>query len=143
MLKRDFDFVFLSKAGLMKPVNKKQTLGSIKKLERIYCMDFFDSRSYSERVYFQELNSLLVHSSDEVDFDNRVEMINAAKALISPILYKKEQFLKKLTGQHARLINLYPDTHSLRFSLNILQTTLMQDALNTLKIKERCALLSD
>ncbi|MBD8851201.1 hypothetical protein [Enterobacter hormaechei] len=143
MLKRDFDFVFLSKAGLMKPVNKKQTLGSIKKLERIYCMDFFDSCSYSERVYFQELNSLLVHSSDEVDFDNRVEMINAAKALTSPILYKKEQFLKKLMGQHARLINLYPDTHSLRFSLNILQTTLMQDALNTLKIKERCALLSD
>lgn len=143
MLKRDFDFVFLSKAGLMKLVNKKQILGSIKKLERIYCMDFFDSRSYSERVYFQELITLIGHSADEVDFDNRVEMINSTKALTSPILYKKEQFLKKLTGQHARLINLYPDTHSLRFSLNILQTTLMPGALNTLKIKERCALLSD
>lgn len=143
MLKRDFDFVFLSKAGLMKPVNKKQIYGSIKKLERIYCMDFFDNWSYAECFYFQELNTLLGHSADEAYFDKRVEMINAAKALTSPLLYNKEQLLKKLTGQHARLINLYPDTHSLRFSLNILQTTLIPDALNTLTIKERCALLSD
>lgn len=127
----------------MKPVNKKQTIGSIKKLQRIYCMDFFDSRSYSEIFYFQELNTLLRYSADEVDFDNRVEMINAAKALTSPLLYKKEQFFKKLTGQHARLISLYPGTHSLRFSLNIQKTTLIPDELNTLTIKERCALLSD
>ena len=143
MLKRDFDFVFLSKAGLMKPVNKKQILESMRKLERIYCMDFFDNQSYAERVFFRELNAILEHSNDCMDFDKRVESLNAAKLMASPLLYKKEQLLTKLDNQHTKLSIRYPRIHSLRFSLNIQKAALMSDALNALAIKERCTLLSD
>lgn len=143
IFKKDFKFLFLNKEELSRPVDKMQVLNEIKRLQSIYCLDFFDRHLWQFRNAFNEIYPVFDGGHDGSNFDIRLQALKEAKEIVSPLLYKKNEMLIKLQAQHSRLRKSYPKLYSLRLSLSIKQTTMPSNVLNVSVTKERCMIMAE